>query len=330
MRFRRQGFTLIELLVVIAIIAILIALLLPAVQQAREAARRSQCKNNLKQIGLAMHNYLDTHRVFPPGHTTTVDWQDSCPEGTCAQWAWGTYILPMLDQAPLYNQMNVGTLHLSQALADPVIRQAMQQTLTVYRCPSDPGPQVNDQLRIPVAPGGANADCTDPSCLPVATSNYVGSNDSFDLNRDRWNGFIGRANRLGAASNPTGMSKCLRMDHIEDGSSNTIAVGERAYLLFQNRLNAAVVFGTNGDTANHNRQGLVYVMGAGRWKMNDTCPECPRGFSSLHAGGAHFLMVDGAVRFISENIDHNNATAAVDSTYERLIAVADGQPVGEF
>src|SRR3954454_25192238 len=102
----RRGFTLIELLVVIAIIAILIALLLPAVQQAREAARRTQCKNNLKQIGLALHNYHDTCNSFPPGWINT--WASNPPRSNFPgnSWGWNAMILPMMDQGNVYNQIN--------------------------------------------------------------------------------------------------------------------------------------------------------------------------------------------------------------------------------
>src|SRR5690242_14988078 len=116
MKARHVGFTLIELLVVIAIIAILIALLLPAVQQAREAARRTQCKNNLKQLGLAMHNYLDVARQFPMGYGAQFT-------GTAAtvqdgNWAWGSFLLPYIDQAPLYSKLNVGNFTVLQNIND--------------------------------------------------------------------------------------------------------------------------------------------------------------------------------------------------------------------
>ena len=105
---RKQGFTLIELLVVIAIIAILIALLLPAVQQAREAARRTQCKNNLKQIGIALHNYHDIYGMFPIGAQDCI--ASNCPEGpgNYEMYGWGASILPQIDQAPLYDQLQIG------------------------------------------------------------------------------------------------------------------------------------------------------------------------------------------------------------------------------
>ncbi len=104
-QFKRTGFTLIELLVVIAIIAILIALLLPAVQQAREAARRSQCKNNLKQIGLAMHNYHEIYQTFPPGIVSVTNAAGPCVSNGNNTWGWGTYLLPQMDQAPMFQQL---------------------------------------------------------------------------------------------------------------------------------------------------------------------------------------------------------------------------------
>ncbi len=129
----QRGFTLIELLVVIAIIAILIALLLPAVQQAREAARRSQCKNNLKQLGLAMHNYHDTHRVFPPAA--------ALPSGvTVDRYAWSVFLLPFADQAPLYNAIAPNGSAVPSATANS---NRLRTVLSVYKCPSDVGSPIN-------------------------------------------------------------------------------------------------------------------------------------------------------------------------------------------
>src|SRR5262245_45950852 len=146
MRSRRPAFTLIELLVVIAIIAVLIALLLPAVQQAREAARRTQCKNNLKQIGLAYHNYHDTHNCLPPQGETN-GFVDSASMNVTPKpvWGWSTYVLPFIDQAPLFNQLNPGPTSLTAAVQSNTLYPLVQTMLPVYRCPSDTGQLLNTE-----------------------------------------------------------------------------------------------------------------------------------------------------------------------------------------
>ncbi len=326
---RQRGFTLIELLVVIAIIAILIALLLPAVQQAREAARRTQCKNNLKQLGIAMHNYHDVTSFFPSGHSGQTPWMNSCPEGQCGHWSWGSLILPFLELGNTHEGIRVGAQPMPTSAGDATMLAIMQTPIAGFRCPSDVGPDLNTDQKIPSDAGSGGGDCTGSSCRPVALSNYVGSNDSHNLDRTAWNGFMGRVPRLGAATSPTGVQTAMSTHNFTDGLSNTFALGERAWELGGVRLQAGVVFGTNGDTGDHNHQGLVYVMGAGRWGLNDNCSNCSRGFSSLHPGGAHFLLGDGAVRFVSENIDHNS-DANINSTYEYLIGRNDGNVVGDY
>lgn len=327
----RRGFTLIELLVVIAVIAILIALLLPAVQQAREAARRVQCKSNLKQIGVALAGYHDIHRTFPPGHGNSGGIQAGASpedEGTSAHWGWGAHLLPQLDQAVLFGELRVGDIGLDHAVATPTLLASMQKPLRAFRCPSDTAPNLNSDQKVPSGNPSGNDDCTDASCQPLATSNYVAANDSDNLERDDWNGMFGRVNPTSGCTNCT--ARCTRINDLTDGTSNTIAIGERAWQLEGQSLQAAVVFGTNGDDDNDNNQGLNYVMATGGRIINDPCSTCDRGFSSMHTGGSQFLMADGAVRFISENLDHDVTNGAIDSVLEKLVAIQDGNEIGDF
>lgn len=315
---KKRGFTLIELLVVIAIIAVLIALLLPAVQQAREAARRTQCRNNLKQMGLAMHNYLDNFNQFPPGVVIQLT------ANTDGNWGWGSYILPYLDQAPLFTKLNVGNRTLTQDILDNGpggCLQAMQQPLPAYRCPSDTGPALNTAHLV----GGVS----------LALSNYVAANASRSLRLD-----AGPPSSTGAIVASNGLfhaNNCVKIAEVQDGTSNTIAIGERAWELKGAPVKAAIVFGMQSRTevVSTNDRGLVQIMGCGYVLMNSSVSttgptDYQRNFSSKHVGGAHFLMTDGAVRFISENTDHNIATAQCDSLLESLIGKDDGRVVGDY
>lgn len=363
---RRRGFTLIELLVVIAIIAILVAILLPAVQQAREAARRSQCKNNLKQIGVALFNYEETFGAFPAAnYRSNQGGSNNGTEGRDALWGWGTMILPFMDQQGLYDALDPSNRALELAVADPGTIDQMRQPLAGFLCPSDPGESTNDIRRLPTNVGG-NADCRQ-NCEAVAKSNYVGSNHTGVHNRVNPNGmFVWASN--GAGNRAT----VRRVRDVTDGMSNTIMVGERAYELFNRRDSrkyvhgAGVVFGTNGDNDGGDpHRGLVYVTAAGRYGINyqlahgsgSSAYPMQGGrrtrefsFSSQHPGGAQFLMGDGRVLFLSEVTEHRSDSgnrpstrngnsvppwnpgypAVVDSTLERLMAIRDDQPVGLF
>jgi type II secretory pathway pseudopilin PulG len=285
---------LIELLVVIAIIAILIALLLPAVQQAREAARRSTCKNNLKQIGLALHNYLDTHSVFPPLEVHTAaflagsnnDWGNNT--GTLH-----TLLLPYIDQAPAYNKINF-----ARRWDFGANKQMIKQKYPVYICPSNP---ISDKV------SGNNFD----SHIVHYFGCYGSKNPPGGRARMRW--------AAGNSSNFDGHglffynSRQSTRD-VTDGTSNTIAMMEVRGYKPQSAANILTVVDGRGmrwevGTASH----LWPINGVNhRW-------ENP---SSFHVGGIHIGMVDGSVRFLSENINRG--------TFDRLSAVADGQVVGEF
>jgi prepilin-type N-terminal cleavage/methylation domain-containing protein len=336
---RRYAFTLIELLVVIAIIAILIALLLPAVQQAREAARRTQCKNNLKQLGLALHNYADVFKVFPPGCVNVnpgMAAPDLNVDTDLGNWAWSAFILPQVDQGPMFNQLEIGRLSLPQSIDIAANLRAMQQPLAAYRCPTDIGPPLNTNRPF--------IGITTTTLQPLALSSYVGVNSSGELRRNP-----GAAS--GAANGTFFMNSSVGFRDMIDGTSNTGVIGERCWSLHTNNnssqtLNAGVVFGTRG-TRQNSEKGLADAHGSGRYKLNFTAFWAPPGgsqatarrvFGSRHTGGAHFVLGDGAVRFVSENIDadmdQSNQTlrtdGVIDSTWERLLAKDDGQAIGEF
>ena len=317
----KRGFTLIELLVVIAVIAILIALLLPAVQQAREAARRSQCKSNLKQLGVALHNYHDVHSVFPPGCVNQEGDTANPDDRDRLNWTWPVYLMPYMDQAPLYEQLNPGPTRATAAVSDPAKRAVMQQPLAAFRCPSDVGPATNTEDKRQVKDSGGTLHS-------LTTSNYVAANSSSEL-----------------TSNPADADGCfytnssIRTRDITDGTSNTVAAGERAWTVTNSAgtrvMWAAVVFmQDSATTGNQSEYGLVENHGAGEQAINlTTSTECRRGFSSPRVGGAHFLLMDGAVKFLSETIDHNpdfSDVPNVDSTYEKLLSRHDGEVLGDF
>jgi len=292
------------LLVVIAIIAILIALLLPAVQQAREAARRSSCKNNLKQIGLALHNYHDVHGVLPPMVVTNTADKDYPSTSNVESWGWSAFLLPFVDQAPLYNSSGIG----SARFLENELNGAADAVLSVYRCPSDTGPSVGGQR-----------------FLNVAGTNY--------------GAFVHHASSGGAGGSDDGgfhRNSRVSFRDITDGLSNTMAVGECAYKLKNVTINMKAWAGCReGNDGN-----CVDEVGlSGRWPINDVSGSVDQNAEapgSQHVGGVQVVLFDGSVRFISENIHFirtpgnvNNSSAA-DSTYEYLIAINDGQVIGEF
>ncbi|QDT52351.1 Type II secretion system protein G precursor [Caulifigura coniformis] len=338
---RRYGFTLIELLVVIAIIAILIALLLPAVQQAREAARRTQCKNNLKQIGLALHNYESTFSLLPPlafGNGGDVGHPLDPPAS--GSWAWSMAILPMIEQAPLANQLNYGPITPKQAATNTATRPLLLGSLAAFVCPSDPGSQLNQNRPFKTLVAGVNP-------LVIAKSNYPANSGSESGNCSD-NATTGRPNPCGvfveAKSGVYPPSVAFR--EIVDGMSNTIFVGERG----SGRLPSAGPNDNGGWAAvwafmfkesQNDAVAMRAIRGLGFYRLSDgestTGAKVPEeAFSSAHAGGMHFLLGDGTVRFISLNIDWQpigGATATpvrLPGTFNRLCDRNDGNPVGEF
>ena len=311
-----KGFTLIELLVVIAIIAVLIALLLPAVQQAREAARRTQCKNNLKQYGLAMANYHDVYLQFPIGGT------GGCCN-TPPNLGFQPRLLPYMDQAPLFNQINLSLADAtSQVLSDN--KTVKLHVIPMAICPSD-GRSQNTY-------GG------------VGQTNYDGSlgsqeNNSSSSSCNQYKVFALKLQNNGDTLDPSLLSgmgsrdgPSIKISMVTDGTSNTIHMGE--ILPTCNDHYGGGFWATNG-IGNFHSSTIVPIndFTTCSWATGNQIriPACTNpnnwniswGFRSQHVGGAHFLFVDGSVRFLSENIDHQ-------TTFQRLGDRADGQPVGDF
>jgi prepilin-type N-terminal cleavage/methylation domain-containing protein/prepilin-type processing-associated H-X9-DG protein len=332
---RRRGFTLIELLVVIAIIAVLVALLLPAVQQAREAARRASCKNNLHQIGLALHNYHDTSNTLPPGWIGSANGPN--------RWGWGTFILPQLDQQPLYDaigvaqgmdvnsNMAIGFNAVMTTLPQPGL---LQKTLAVYRCPTDMG---TDTVDTPLPNGYVVMMPPMASSTSFGRSNYAGVlGANYDWTINWMMGPMPTTPMKGAFS----WSSRRRFGDFRDGLSNTFLVGERRSPMLANGMYSGGDTIWAGVGCDSMPQGMALALGdcnAGN-PVNFKSAMAPDGnmspapysaFSSLHSGGAQFLFGDGTVRFISESIATGPANTR-GSTYQNLATINDGQPVDDF
>ena len=267
---KRKAFTLIELLVVIAIIAILIALLLPAVQQAREAARRSQCKNNLKQIGIALHNYMDVNKSFPPGFVATP------PTFNWPSWGWSVFILPYLEQASLFETLGVNDQRLAPGPTIAMPTADTQRTLAAYVCPSDTGPNLN-QKKGDFAKSNYRGITGNVSHPGVNYNNLTTMNGTFYLNSS------------------------IRIAHITDGASNTVVVGETKA---DHKYAGAIWAGMRGtDSAGgvlqtHVGDTIWWLNGEYHLNINNGATH-----GSNHTGGAQFLLADGSARFLSENTD---------------------------
>ena len=288
----------------------LIALLLPAVQQAREAARRSQCKNNLKQIGLAMHNYHDTHRCFPINHQSTFN-----------GFSMFFMMLPNLDQAPLYNKANLSLDQVDSASGNLAICQTV---LPAFLCPSDPTqPRLSDT--------GAQNIIYSNWCSPAATCNqtniaitsYKGvDGKGYDLTNASSrmpHGMFDR--RMGITLQPsdTQTNMVLRERDVTDGLSNTLAIGEASPQFY--------AWGswagwhspmTTGQPINYAKR--LWKNQAGRLAAANHGWTDGFAASSFHEGGAHFLLGDGSVHFISDSKDF--------PTYQQSGNPQDGLPVG--
>ncbi len=315
MTTNRRAFTLIELLVVIAIIAVLIALLLPAVQAAREAARRSQCVNNMKQIGLALHNYFNQTGALPPsfcGYNAPQGTNVGMPAGTYHSWI--TMILPQLEQTTLYNATNF-QLPVGAPTVAPTwpagAGLANTTSLTTYvatlGCPSDPGPNTSSQARSDQGPGFTAAGAYSGLGPKLSYAGNVGDNENdgtfpytvLPTLRGNALGDGGTFTGLVARSSGLNIGGTIGLAQVTDGTSNTIAVGETLY----ESCNWYTWPNANGSYASVSvplnfpvsRTGAG-IYGSGNWPTGF-------GYRSQHNGVINFLMLDGRVQAIKATVD---------------------------
>jgi prepilin-type N-terminal cleavage/methylation domain-containing protein len=350
---KRQGFTLIELLVVIAIIAILIALLLPAVQQAREAARRTQCRNNMKQMGLALHNYESTYTKFPSaGEFTSRSgsyWRSFTPTSTFTQ------ILPFIDQAPVYNTFDLN-LHYTAAGNN---RTAAKTAIAAFLCPSNGNTPADN-----ASAGGAITNYGKTDYMPIA---YTDVDDvGVRCNSPKTNCGAGGADSYTKWDRDSVLGFHNGIRDTTDGLSNTVAVIEasgRQATVVSTSYGLGAVFSGNATNNTYPGTDFTQTNGGpgsggsvpGRWADPDsgsgvsgppanrqglinnnkvpnggptTCPWTTNNCGpndepfSLHTGGCHALLGDGSVRFLSENSD--------TQTIRKLCSRNDGETLGEF
>ena len=324
----RAGFSLIELMVAIAIIGLLMSLLLPAVQQAREAARRAQCKNNLHQVGLALHSYESTHKVLPPSRIAVgfVGWGGPAqggPKGYLNATGW-TMLLPYLDQGPLYDRYdskqaaswsyNYGAYSLAQMIGDPNVNEPVVKTkLPVLLCPSDPGDYFYTQLN---------------QYYSISATKSGGMRTNYDFNvwygEFRFQGYPIPDNERAMF----GSDSSTAVADAKDGASNTAMVTETLRTVSNGQCPA-------WGHAAHVEIGIALdqtylphlinnwadpVLGPASGRPGTLGNWASAG--SDHPGGCHVLLADGSVRFVSEYTD----TAML----LRLHRMRDGEPLGEF
>jgi len=330
--YKRLGFTLIELLVVIAIIAVLVALLLPAVQQAREAARRSQCKSNLHNIGLALHNYHESFKFFPPSRIAMgqVGWGGPAQGGSIGflnATGW-VMLLPFLDQQPLFNLYNsnsaaswttvYGAYSPANMYGDSNFNWPVVSTkLPILLCPSDPG-----QLFYPYA---------GVKYYAASSSQPGGFRTNYDF--EVWYGeyyYQGYAIQYLADTQKSmfAANGSTKVEDVKDGSSNTVMVCETLRTVFNG---VCPAWGHGGHVQVGIALDCPWIPGINIWKY----PYPPyykytqigrlanwAAGGSDHAGGCHVCLGDGSVRFISQSINYQ--------TLLNLAHMRDGNPLGDF
>ncbi|QDV27875.1 DUF1559 domain-containing protein [Aureliella helgolandensis] len=307
---KRNGFTLVELLVVIAIIGILVGLLLPAVQAAREAARRMQCSNNLKQLSLACLNYESSYRKFPMGFVPArANYADN---NNVEAWGWTVLVMPFIEQGNLHSQLGAGQYSLADVLAgsnpnlvNPV--PVLQSELAAFRCPSDASEDQAKSARH--FGGGWGTNQGSHGNWKPGLTNYFSSRGTRDSNQkvnDTYGMFM--------------ENRAVKIGDVSDGTSNTFCIGER-----DSKYGRSGAWCGTRNPFGEGSRGFYTCTANVRAPLNSPSPPnnwasknrgAGAGFSSLHTGGAQFAYVDGSVHFISQSIDWRTDSTPNGHSYD--------------
>lgn len=296
---KRTAFTLVELLVVIAIIGILIGMLLPAVQQVREAARRTACANNIRQIGLALMNYESARQELPPGWHTSDNTVFIEEPG----WGWSAYLLPYIEQQNLYDQID-----LSVAIDDPFHTDTIQKHIPLYLCPSDPAPDViNLNVHVDDYGGGGRG-------RPFQSEFHEG--EPLMASRSNYSGVFGNTEIDDSPGDGTGAffaNSRIKLRDFTDGLSNTMIVGER-----------------RNDYGTISWVGVVPELDEPAARIVGTAdhsPNHPAGhfedFRSFHPGGINVVLGDGSGHFVSNTVDAETFQALATRAGGEIVSIKD-------